>query len=273
MRFQRFFFDCVREGRLTAKRAVPLLRAVAPVLLPLWALLALLPGLLGAWGGAGAWSSGPQMRSFLSLLSGALLEPLFFAACAYALAARWEQRSFDLTSTCVAIRARIGRVLLTGVCVWLVIWGVEMLSGLLHSLLLLVDSLLGWMPLVGTLIAWLATALLFTVSSALAFLSETMLIAALLALLGDGFWASAQARQVLRIFWGGRTDLWPGLTGAFAAWLAVDILLALCGLASVAGAYAGACLEALRLILLAGVVGAMYLTERDRQDGVHLHAM
>lgn len=272
MRIKHFFFACVREGRLLVKRAIPMLSASAHVIAPLFAVLMLLPRLGWAWGTAGGWESGAQMAKFFSLLSGALLDPLFLAGCAYSLAARWEHRPFDLSSAFIAVKVRIGRVLLTGVVVWAVMMGLDMLLDLVRLLLQATQSLLGWIPLAGVVVSGVVTILLLLIANSLSFLGEAALICALLALLGDGLWGAAQTKQALRILWGGRTDVWPAMTTLFLLWLVGGAVMSACALLPW-GAYATGAIEALRLLLLAGGMASVYLTERDRQDGVRLHAV
>ena len=85
----------------------------------------------------------------------------------------------------------------------------------------------------------------------------------------DGLWALPQAKRALALLWGGRTDALPELGLLLAVWVAVRALMALVGMLP-GGAIPQiglAVMETGLTALSTAAVMAIYLRERDRQDG------
>ena len=173
---------------------------------------------------------GPEWLARLGNLLGTLaFTPVFAALATPTLSAAWRRQPCPVSGALRATGSRILRVLATGVCAWAV------------TLALLAQ----------------------------AFIGHVVLVCAMAALTVDNRWALPQAKRALAILWGGRTDSLPELTLLFAAWAAVKALTALVGALS-GGAAAGiliAIIETGLTALSTAAVMAIYLRERDRQDG------
>ena len=256
------------KGRLTTAarslgRDTGSLAAAAPLPLALYAAALVLPAAL-------AMRLGPEWLSRLGDLFGTLaLTPLFAALAAFTLAAAWRRQPCPPGEAVKAVWSRILRALATGVCAWALSMALDLITGLVRSICGLLDTLTDWIPGVGAAVGFLTGALVWLVVQAQAFIGLVILVYAMAALTVDGLWALPQAKRALAILWGGRTDSLPELALLFGLWAAVKALMALVG-SLTGGAVAGACLalvEAGLTTLCTTALMAIYLRERDRQDG------
>ena len=241
-------------GALIAAAALPLALYAAALLLP--------PAL--------ATRLGPEWLARLGNLLGTLaFTPVFAALATPTLSAAWRRQPCPVGGALRATGSRILRVLATGVCAWAVTLALDLVTGLVGSVAGLLNTLTDWIPGVGPVVGALTGALMWLALLAQAFIGHVVLVCAMAALTVDNRWALPQAKRALAILWGGRTDSLPELTLLFAAWAAVKALTALVGALS-GGAAAGiliAIIETGLTALSTAAVMAIYLRERDRQDG------
>ena len=237
--------------------------AAAPLTLALYAAALLLPPEL-------ATRLGPTWLSRLGNLFGTLaLTPLFAALAAPTLAAAWRRRPCPVSEAVGAIWSRILRVLATGLCAWALTLALDLLTGLVGSIAGLLTTLTDWIPGVGAAVGFVAGALVWLALLLQAFIGHVALVYAMAALMIDNLWALPQARRALAILWGGRTDSLPELGLLFVLWAAVRAVMALIT-ALTGGVIAGLCLALIETGLIAlstAAILAIYLRERDRQDG------
>ncbi|MBR3505237.1 MAG: hypothetical protein IKO07_13490 [Clostridia bacterium] len=237
--------------------------AAAPLPLSLYAAALLLPPEL-------AMRLGPEWLSRLGDLFGTLaLTPLFAALAATALAAAWRKRPCPPGEPVKAVWRGILRALATGVCAWALTLALDLVIGLVGSICGLLNTLTDWIPGVGAAVGLFTGALTWLALLAQEYAGLVLLVYAMAALMVDGLWALPQAKRALAVLWGGRTDSLPALGLLFGAWIAARALMALAG-ALAGGPAAGVCLALAQTALTAlsaAAILAVYLRERDRQDG------
>ena len=249
-------------GRAFGRDAGSLIAAAAP-LLALYAAALLLPPEL-------ARRLAPEWLARLGNLFGALaLTPLFTALAAPTLAAAWRKRAYPLGGAIRAAGGKLLRVLATGVCAWALTLALDLVTGLVSSVAGLVGTLTDWIPGVGAAVGLLTGALVWLALLAQAFVGHVVLVYGMAALTVDDRWALPQAKRALALLWGGRTDALPELGLLLAVWVAVRALMALVGMLP-GGAIPQiglAVMETGLTALSTAAVMAIYLRERDRQDG------
>ena len=249
-------------GRALGRDTGSLIAAAAP-LLALYAAALLLPPEL-------AKRLAPEGPARLGNLLGALaLTPLFTALAAPTLAAAWRKRTYPLGEAVRAAGGKILRALATGVCAWALALALDLVTGLVSSAAGVVGTLTNWIPGVGQAIGLLTGALVWLALLAQAFVGHVILVYGMAALTVDQRWALPQAKRALAILWGGRTDALPELGLLFVVWVMVRGLMALIAALS-SGPAAGilaALMETGLTALSTAAVMAIYLRERDRQDG------
>ena len=237
--------------------------AAAPLTLALYAAALLLPPEL-------ATRLGPEWLARLGNLFGTLaLTPLFAALAAPTLAAAWRRLPCPVSEAVGAVWGKILRVLVTGLCAWALTLALDLLTGLVGSIAGLLTTLTDWIPGVGAAVGFVAGALVWLALLLQAFIGHVALVYAMAALMIDNPWALPQARRALAILWGGRTDSLPELGLLFVLWAAVRAVMALIE-ALTGGVIAGLCLALIETGLIAlstAAILAIYLRERDRQDG------
>ena len=168
-----------------------------------------------------------------------------------------------------AVWGKILRVLVTGLCAWALTLVLDLVTGLVGSVAGLLNTLTDWIPGVGAAVGFVAGALVWLALLLQEFIGHIALVYAMAALMIDNLWALPQARRALAILWGGRTDSLPELGLLFVLWAAVRAVMALIE-ALTGGVIAGLCLALIETGLIAlstAAILAIYLRERDRQDG------
>ena len=153
----------------------------------------------------------------------------------------------------------------------------EMLSSLLMGLLSMVAGLLGFIPVVGSIVYGIVYAASMLITLALSLLSVAILMFTMLTMTGENGGRGQLMMGTLRILWGGRRDVLPRLAWLLAACAAVLVLGgALYGiLFSVIGAQTALVIILVTLALLAcaaiplmcAFITVVYMKEYERQGG------
>ncbi len=239
------------------------LLAAAPLTLALYAGVLLLPPQL-------AMAFGTDLLYRLSdLLLTLALRPLFAALTAVTLAAAWRRHPRGPALAARAVGGQILRVLATGICAWALSLALDLFTGLVGAIAGLLNTLTDWIPGVGAVIGWVLGALVWLATQAQLFLALVLLVYGMAALTVDGLWALPQAKRALASLWGGRTDSLPALIALFVLWAAAHVPAALVNMT--AGGTAALVVSGLTYVVITAVcvsaIMAIYLRERDRQDG------
>lgn len=209
-----------------------------------------------------------------NLLSSILVTPLAAGMMTYAVSARWEGRGARLMDAYHLVRIRFKQVVLTGIGAGLIVMLMNWFARVAYGLIGLLPALLGWIPLVGTLISGIAAVAIWLVALLMSFVAHVALVSGMLTLTADGLWGKPQLHRALTILWGGRQHTLPQLTLVLALWIVVT---AVCEALNwiplgAAGLLPGALLNAALSALSMTAVSVIYLRERDRIDGARYHA-
>ena len=250
------------------KRTLPVLGGTIGITAPCCALL-LIAFLLETAGSLRAWSA----AGLISLLTGLAVMPLTAAMITYAAGASWEGRKVNLTDAYHLARIRIREIAITGLAAGAVVWLAGILTSLLYSLIGVVPALLGFIPVVGPIVTAAAACVIWLISTAVEFLAHTVLVMGMIALTADGITGRAQAERALAILRGGLNAVLSELALVFILWLAVQGVCALAAyLLPLGGALIFSIAEAAMTAVSMVALSAVYLRQRDRQDGARVHA-
>lgn len=251
--------------RSTFSTALGTLQVVFPC-----ALILYLMNFVEALGERYAWMEGAG--AFWSLVDSVLVMPLAAGMITYAAAAIWEHRSAGLNDAVQLVRIRVKQVLITGVAAGVLIWLFRWVSSTVSSIIGILPALLGWIPLIGTIISGIVSFVIWLVALAMEYIAHCALVAGMLALTADGMSGRPQAERAISLIWGGRDHTLHDLALVFGGWIILGaVQWALGSLPGVLGPLVGSLLPTVLYALSTVAVSVIYLTERDRQEGMRYH--
>ena len=257
-------FPALRKNTLSAAAGI------LPVLLPCAAVLFLLC-FIEALGSRYEWLKGTG--EFWALVEGILVMPLAAGMITYAASAVWEHRSASLNDAAQLVRIRIKPVLITGVAAGAIMLLLRWVSSVVGSVVGILPALTGWIPLVGPAISGIAGFVLWLLALALAFVAHAAMVSGMLALTADGMSGKPQLERAIGIVWEGRSETLPELGTVFGVWIILEALAGALGLIpGMIGALAGSLVSAALYVLSMTAVSVVYLTARDRKDGMRFHS-
>ena len=218
-----------------------------------------------------------SLSSLISYATDLFLLPCACAAFAVIFTMRWQGLALPVRDVWERVRPLVGRIFMAGIAVMFAMNLAEMLSSLLMGLLSMVAGLLGFIPVVGSIVYGVVYAASMLITLALSLLSVTILMFTMLTMTGENGGRGQLMMATLRILWGGRRDVLPRLTWLLAACAAVLVLGgALYGiLFSVIGAQTALVIILVTLALLAcaaiplmcAFMTVVYMKEYERQGG------
>lgn len=218
-----------------------------------------------------------SLSSLISYATDLFLLPCACAAFAVIFTMRWQGLALPVRDVWERVRPLVGRIFMAGIAVMFAMNLAEMLSSLLMGLLSMVAGLLGFIPVVGSIVYGVVYAASMLITLALSLLSVTILMFTMLTMTGENGGRGQLMMATLRILWGGRRDVLPRLTWLLAACAAVLVLGgALYGiLFSVIGAQTALVIILVTLALLAcaaiplmcAFITVVYMKEYERQGG------
>ena len=218
-----------------------------------------------------------SLSSLISYATDLFLLPCACAAFAIIFTMRWQGLALPVRDVWERVRPLVGRIFMAGIAVMFAMNLAEMLSSLLMGLLSMVAGLLGFIPVVGSIVYGVVYAASMLITLALSLLSVTILMFTMLTMTGENGGRGQLMMGTLRILWGGRRDVLPRLAWLLAACAAVLILGgALYGiLFSVIGAQTALVIILVTLALLAcaaiplmcAFITVVYMKEYERQGG------
>ncbi|MGN0742683.1 MAG: hypothetical protein ACI4L8_08520 [Candidatus Fimadaptatus sp.] len=218
-----------------------------------------------------------SLSSLISYATDLFLLPCACAAFAIIFTMRWQGLALPVRDVWERVRPLVGRIFMAGIAVMFAMNLAEMLSSLLMGLLSMVAGLLGFIPVVGSVVYGIVYAASMLIMLALSLLSVTILMFTMLTMTGENGGRGQLMMATLRVLWGGRRDVLPKLAWLLAACAAV---LALGGalygiLFSVIGAQTALVIMLVTLALLAcaaiplmcAFITVVYMNEYERQGG------
>lgn len=288
----RFF----SQGGQLIRRAWALFVADGPAVLTLGLVLMALPGILKTWlmgdvatMNVEALLSGLMNGRYVGMNStpGWLLEiatailfvPAMYGCLSLLFSGRWEGSPRSLVSALQTVRIKLGKVVLSGLCVYLACSLLDILPSLANSILGLVQMLVGWIPVVGVLTGALIYLILFLIQTAIDLLNQVVMVFAMMALLGEGLWGKPLVMRAASMLWGGRTDGLPALGFMLLIWFVagllgqgINVAMLSMGASLISASVVTGILGALGSCFSAAMAAVLYLSERDRVEGIHVSA-
>lgn len=288
----RFF----SQGGQLIRRAWALFVADGPAVLALGLVLMALPGILKTWlmgdvatMNVEALLSGLMNGRYVGMNStpGWLLEiatailfvPAMYGCLSLLFSGRWEGSPRSLVSALQTVRIKLGKVVLSGLCVYLACSLLDILPSLANSILGLVQMLVGWIPVVGALTGALIYLILFLIQTAIDLLNQVVMVFAMMALLGEGLWGKPLVMRAASMLWGGRTDGLPALGFMLLIWFVagllgqgINVAMLSMGASLISASVVTGILGALGSCFSAAMAAVLYLSERDRVEGIHVSA-
>ena len=165
-----------------------------------------------------------SLSSLISYATDLFLLPCACAAFAVIFTMRWQGLALPVRDVWERVRPLVGRIFMAGIAVMFAMNLAEMLSSLLMGLLSMVAGLLGFIPVVGSIVYGVVYAASMLITLALSLLSVTILMFTMLTMTGENGGRGQLMMATLRILWGGRRDVLPRLTWLLAACAAVLVL-------------------------------------------------
>ena len=218
-----------------------------------------------------------SLSSLISYATDLFLLPCACAAFAIIFTMRWQGLALPVRDVWERVRPLVGRIFMAGIAVMFAMNLAEMLASLLMGLLSMVAGLLGFIPVVGSIVYGIVYAASMLITLALSLLSVAILMFTMLTMTGENGGRGQLMMGTLRILWGGRRDVLPRLAWLLAACAAVLVLGgALYGiLFSVIGAQTALVIILVTLALLAcaaiplmcAFITVVYMKEYERQGG------
>ena len=175
------------------------------------------------------------------------------------------------------VKPRVGRIVITGLMVMFISNLVPMVGSLANGLISMVAGLLGFIPVVGSIVYALAYIASLLIVIAIALISLTALMFAMLNMADEDNGYSQLIMSTLRFMWGGRRDVGPGL--GFLMLMAVAALAVCAALYGIFYAIMGATsaliviLVMLALFACAAIplacafITVLYMNEHERNGG------
>ncbi len=218
-----------------------------------------------------------SLSSLLSYATNLFLLPCACAAFAVLYWMRWQGMSLDVKSTWARVRPKAGRIIMVGLMVMLLSNVVQMVGSLATGLISMIANILGFIPVIGAVVYALAYMISFVIVIAIALISLTALMFAMLGMADDVDGTSQLFMNTMRLMWGGRRDVVPALGFIMlAAACVIIVCAALYGiLYAIAGAAAAVIAIVVMLALLAcaaiplvcAFITVIYMNEHERQGG------
>lgn len=216
------------------------------------------------------WPSGSA--ALLSLIASFGVTPVAAGMITYAAGARWEGRSASIVDAYHLARIRIKQIVITGLAAGLIVMLFDWVATAAYSLIGILPALLGWIPVLGAVISGAAACVIWLIALLMEYAAHIVLVTGMLALTADGVSGRPQAERVLAVVRGGGTELLLKLLLIFGGWIVLQGLYELAVWTLPAGAaLAGGVFPAALTVLSMVAVSAVYLKERDRQDGMKFH--
>lgn len=270
MNLKAYFARVGRELPSLRKLTESVTRGTLGVALPCAVLLTIVY-MLETAGSRLAWPAGFMM--LLSLVMSLAAAPVAAGMITYAAGASWEGRGATLVDAAHLARIRIREIVITGLVAGVGMLLVNWLAATVYSIMGIVPALLGWIPLIGSVVTAVVSAAVWLISLMLEFLAHAALVMGMLPLTADGIAGRAQLDRVTNILRGGRENALNGLAAVFGLWVivwgAIELLLRVLPLG---GALVCAVLSAALTAVSMIAISVIYLKERDKQDGMRYHA-
>ena len=236
-------------------------------------------GYMGDWSRAimGRLQAISSLSSLLSYATDLFLLPCACAAFAFLYWMRWQGLSLDVKDVWARVKPRVGRIVITGLMVMFISNLVQMVGSLANGLISMVAGLLGFIPVVGSIVYALAYIASLLIVIAIALISLTALMFAMLNMADEDNGYSQLIMSTLRFMWGGRRDVGPGL--GFLMLMAVAALAVCAALYGIFYAIMGATsaliviLVMLALFACAAIplacafITVLYMNEHERNGG------
>ena len=139
-------------------------------------------GYMGDWSRAimGRLQAIYSLSSLLSYATDLFLLPCACAAFAFLYWMRWQGLSLDVKDVWARVKPRVGRIVITGLMVMFISNLVQMVGSLANGLISMVAGLLGFIPVVGSIVYALAYIASLLIVIAIALISLTALMFAML---------------------------------------------------------------------------------------------
>ena len=213
----------------------------------------------------------------MSYATDLFLLPCACAAFAFLYWMRWQGLSLDVKDVWARVKPRVGRIVITGLMVMFISNLVQMVGSLANGLISMVAGLLGFIPVVGSIVYALAYIASLLIVIAIALISLTALMFAMLNMADEDNGYSQLIMSTLRFMWGGRRDVGPGL--GFLMLMAVAALAVCAALYGIFYAIMGATsaliviLVMLALFACAAIplacafITVLYMNEHERNGG------
>ncbi len=213
----------------------------------------------------------------LEIASAVLFVPAMYGCLSLLFSGRWEGSPRSLISALQTVRIRLGKVVLSGLFVYLACGLLDVLPMLANSLLGLVQLLVGWIPLVGALVGALVYLINLLLQTAIDLMNQVVMVFGMMALLGEGLWGKPLIMRAAAMLWGGRTDGLPALGFMLLLWFAamllgqgISVMMLNAGMSLIAVSVVKGVLGALGACFSAAMAAVLYLSERDRVEGIHV---
>lgn len=213
-----------------------------------------------------AGNAGAEM--LVGLLMSVVVLPVAAGMITYAAGASWEGRKATIVDAYHLARIRIKEIVITGLAAGAIVLIANWLASFVYSLIGIVSALLGWLPVLGTVVTAAVGLVFWLISLAMEFFAHTALVMGMLSLTADGVTGRAQAERAVNILRGGGEGLLCELGLVFLMWIGVQGVKELLMFAPLIGSVLPAALTAVSMV----AVSVIYLKARDRQDGMRYHA-
>jgi len=263
-------------GKVTAsapelgRRTMSMLSKTAVDILPCAAVLAVFY-VLETLCSALKWDEGVSM--LLDLMSSIVLVPVFAGMVTYLVGAKWENRGVNLVDAIHLVRMKFKNMILTGLCAGLVGIAANWIGLMLYSLVQVISLLLGWIPVLGSVVAGIVAGVMWLISLAMEFVVHAALVMGMMALTADGMSGRLQIERVLKIMRGGLAEVSAKLMVVFGAWVVVKgIYEALYFLLPIGAPLAWCAVNAMLTVGSMVAVSVIYLNKRDHMDGTSYYA-
>ena len=251
-------------------RTLDMLKKTAADILPCAAVLAVLY-VLGTLCSALKWEEGVSM--LMDLIGSIALVPVIAGMVTYLVGAKWEKRNVNWMDAVHLVRIKWKNMILTGLCAGLVGIAANWIGMMLYSLVQIVSMLLGWIPVLGSVVSGIVACILWLISLAMEFVVHAALVMGMMALTADGMNGRMQAQRVLTVLRGGWADVSAKLAAVFGAWVVVKgIYEVLYSLLPIGAPLVWCAVTALLTVGSMVAVSVIYLTRRDHMDGTSYYA-